>query len=166
MRPFGLVEGMEGVWAVAAGSLLVVLSGLVRAVRHAVRSPRRPVLALVSDDAGLSYTLSYVLAIPVYLFFLLIAYEATWLLIAKAGTMYAAHAGARSAVVWDTAIPPGSEGGADRVRRQRIAQAVATAMAPFATTDRRHVVGSEAASAESTLCGGVRPGVPRVLFEE
>lgn len=137
LRVGDIFEGVEVVWALWAFAVGILLGGLVRLARRL----RRPSLsAAARDESGLSYTLSYVMAIPVYLFFLCAAYEATWLLVAKIGTLYAAHAGARAAVVWESAQP------ADR-RDDRIAQSVHTAMAPFATTSYRHLM----------LAGGAPP---------
>lgn len=118
-------NGMESVWAVWVTALALIAAGLVRAARSF--QPPTPA-RLAADESGLSYTLTYVMTIPVYLFFLLIVYESSWLLVAKIGTMYAAHAGARSAVVWEPMRP-------DPAVDARIGQAVNTAMAPFATAD-------------------------------
>lgn len=124
-----LFSGVELVWLAWAVSLVVLVRGIVGLATTARRFPLR---TLAADEAGLSYTLSYVMAIPVYLFFLCIAYESTFLLVAKVGTMYAAHAGARSAVVWQSAEPASAAEG-------RIAQSVRTAMAPFATSSLEHI---------------------------
>jgi len=120
--------------SVLVGSIWLVAIGLAAlGFGQALRRCRwQRLQALPTCQAGLSYTLSYVMVIPVYLFVILIAYEATWLLVAKIGTMYAAHAGARAAVVWDSMDP-----GQDRTRR--IEQATTTAMAPFATPNWKHI---------------------------
>lgn len=134
-----LFEGAEVVWAVWAVAILILIAGAVRVARCA----RRPSLrALAADEHGGSYTLSYVMAIPVYLFFLCMAYEATWLLIAKIGTLYAAHAGARSAVVWESMEPADT-------RDNRIEQSVTMAMAPFATSSEKHLASAGGAPPEA-----------------
>jgi hypothetical protein len=77
-------------------------------------------------EEGVSYTLPFVLLVPFYLFFVLIVFETAFVLLARIGTMYAAHAGARSAVVWQSAQP-------QSLRTPRVQQAVWTALAPFVT---------------------------------
>jgi hypothetical protein len=133
MAPFSWLDGLDGVAAVAAGAVLCAAGGAAHLAKK-VRLDR--VKLLPADQTGLSYTLSYVLAIPVYLFFLLIAYEATFLLIAKIGTMYASHAGARCLAVWLTTDSP-SRSPMHLINRK--STAVTAAMAPFATTDPRHI---------------------------
>ena len=123
ISPAQLVQGVEGVWLVWLASVLVVLKLSVQALRR-WRRPRWAELA--RGEEGVSYSLSYVLVFPFYLLFVCLVFETTWLLLAKVGTMYAAHAGARSAVVWASAKP-------DNLRTTRINQSVWTAMTPFVT---------------------------------
>ena len=114
-------RGMGSVWAVWVVSLAVVVLG----ARLAFQRYRRPTLRYIADDeSGASYSLGFVMVAPLYLCFLLAVYESTLLLVAKVGTMYAAHASARSAVVWQSAEPAS-------LRKDRMDQATFTAMAPF-----------------------------------
>jgi hypothetical protein len=83
---------------------------------------------LVRGEEGVSYTFPFILLVPFYLFFVLIIFETTFVLLAKIGTLYAAHAGARSAVVWQSAQP-------QTLRQPRVQQAVLTALAPFTVTN-------------------------------
>src|SRR5215468_12346 len=75
-------------------------------------------------EEGLSYAMPFVFVVPLFLFLVMGAFQAGYLMFAKIGTMYAAHMGARSAVVW---LPAGDPA----LAQQRINQAVFTAMAPF-----------------------------------
>jgi hypothetical protein len=75
-------------------------------------------------EEGMSYAMPFVFVVPVFLVLVLGAYQVGMILFAKIGTMYAAHMGARSAVVW---LPAGDP----NMAQQRINQAVFTAMAPF-----------------------------------
>jgi hypothetical protein len=68
------------------------------------------------------------LTFPIFFLFACLVFESTWLLLAKVGTVYAAHAGARSAIVWSSAQPASK-------RNPRIYQSVWTAMSPFVTGD-------------------------------
>jgi hypothetical protein len=97
--------------------------------------------ALACGEEGVSYTLPFVLLVPFYLFFVLIVFETAFLLLAKIGTMYAAHAGARSAVVWQSAQP-------EALRQPRVQQAVLTALAPFAVDNRASAGGTAAEAVE------------------
>jgi hypothetical protein len=76
--------------------------------------------------------MSYIFVVPIYLLFLCVVFESSMLLVAKIGTMYAAHAGARSAVVWQSAQP--AELGDKRIR-----QSVIGAMAPFVSSRKRDI---------------------------
>ena len=125
-------RGVEGVWAAWAVSLAVLVRGLTRA-RPAARRPA--LLALARCDRGASYSLAYVFVVPIYLLFLCVVVETSMLLVAKVGTMYAAHAGVRSAVVWQSAS---HKDGPD-VRGARIRQSVRTAMAPFVSNRRSDI---------------------------
>lgn len=125
-----IFEGVWWVWLAWAAGVAV----LARGAFTAARGFRRPSLAeLARDEAGVSYSMSYVLVVPVYLFFLCMVFNASMILLAKVGTLYAAHAGARSAVVWQTAKP-------ESVRQARIDQSVFTAMAPFVSASLRDAV--------------------------
>lgn len=123
ISPSQLFHGVEGVWLVWLASVLVVL----KMSWLALRRWRRPYWAeLARGEDGVSYSLSYVLVFPFYFLFVCLVFEATWILVAKIGTMYAAHAGARSAVVWLSAQP-------QDLQTERINQSVWMAMTPFVT---------------------------------
>ena len=101
--PWEAVRGVEVPWLVLGAGGLILAAGLIRLARTA----HRPRLAVLHrDEQGITYSMNYVLVIPIYLLIVCMVVEATFLVTAKIGTMYAAHAGARSAVVWDSANPP------------------------------------------------------------
>jgi hypothetical protein len=79
---------------------------------------------LLRRQRGVSYSLSFVLVVPLYLTIMLFAVEAGLLLITRIGVQYAAHQAARAAVVWQSAEP------AD-LRQERMNQAAWQSMAPF-----------------------------------
>ncbi len=132
----GLLEifrGVEIIWVIWLVGVLVLLHGLTR-IRIA---DRRPKLAeLVQCERGASYSLAYIFVVPVYLLFLCVVFESSMLLVAKVGTMYAAHAGARSAVVWQSADHKNGKS----VRSERIRQSIRVAMAPFVSNRKSDVV--------------------------
>jgi hypothetical protein len=82
-------------------------------------------LRRLAGEEGVSYALPFVLLLPFCLFFVLTVFQVAFLLLAKLGTLHAAHAGARSAAVWQSAQPAA-------LRAPRVRQAVFTALAPFA----------------------------------
>jgi Flp pilus assembly protein TadG len=125
ISPSQLTHGVEWVWLVWLVGVAVVLRMSWQALRR-WRRPRWRELA--RGEEGVSYSLSYVLLFPFYLLFVCVVFEATWLLLAKVGTLYAAHAGARSAVVWSSAQTRSSD-----LPTRRINQSVWTAMTPFVT---------------------------------
>ena len=125
------IHGVEWVWLIWLASIAVVLTMTGKALQR-WRRPRW--VELAHGEEGLSYTLSYVLVFPIYFLFVCVVFEASWLLVAKVGTMYAAHAGARSQVVWSSAQ---TEQKGLAIKRTN--QAVWTAMTPFITGDPRWI---------------------------
>lgn len=86
---------------------------------------RRPRM-LHSNEGGAGYTMGVVLTLPLFLLLCGMAFESTFLIIAKIGTVYSAYAGARSTAVWHT-MPGGLE-------EQRVTEAVVSGLAPFAAS--------------------------------
>ena len=123
ISPWQWIHGVEWIWLIWLAGLVVVLQMTWRTLR-CWRRPRWAELA--RGEEGLSYSLSYMLVFPLYLLFVCMVFETSLLLVAKIGTVYAAHAGARSAVVWSSAKP-------ESKRNARIYQSVWTAMTPFVT---------------------------------
>lgn len=97
---------------------------------------------ILTSEGGLSYSLAYVLTFPLYLTLCLLIFETTLLLMTKIGTVYAAYAGARSAVVWDSMKP--------NLGSDRIQQSVVSALIPFAMSgdDRTSTAGNPPVSAQ------------------
>jgi len=116
-----LVRGIETVWLVWGLSLFGCF-GL--AVRWAQKTRLRSLHEVWKGESGLSYTLSFMLTVPLYLMLCCIFFETSLLLLAKLGTVYASYAGARSAIVWESMPSPD-------MRADRFRQSVVTALAPF-----------------------------------
>ncbi len=126
--------GAELIWLMWTALVPVWVTGTVWLFRRVrLRNP----LTVWRDESGLSYTLAFVLTVPLYLLLCCVFCEVTLLLLAKFGTVYAAYAGARSAVVWET-MSPG-------MREDRVREAVVVALTPFAVQGRNS--GSPEASA-------------------
>lgn len=95
---------------------------------HAVRRLRRR----AAGQRGASYSLPVVLTAPFYLMLVLLVFELTFLLVARAGTQYAAFAAARAAAVWHHAKhEPAAE--------LRPKQAAWAHLAPFVTGRQREL---------------------------
>lgn len=84
----------------------------------------RTIRRFATRTRGTSYSLPFVMIVPLYLIVILTTIEVGFLFLARIGTQYAAHAAARSAVVWRSAQP------AER-RDERVYQSAALALAPF-----------------------------------
>ena len=105
-----------------AGCFAVSVAGLYLLAKY-VGKPRRATRSRLSEE-GVSYSLSFVLVVPIIMAFCVLVVETVFIHMAKMGVNYAAYAGARSAVVWISAKPTD-------VRKERITQAVLTALTPF-----------------------------------
>ncbi len=95
----------------------------------------------ITNEDGAAYALSYVMVVPLYFIFVCLVVETSHMLVTKAGTVYAACAGARTAIVWDSAGP------ASEVR-QRVTDSARQAFVPFASGVR--VKGSPAVTPSSS----------------
>lgn len=118
---FRSVEHIWLLWLASCVTLTVLLHQLLRRFRwHGIRP-------LALREEGAAYSMVYVLTVPFYMFVICLVVESSLILIAKIGTVYAAYAGARALIVWQNANPN------ERVKRTQ--QAIAQAMAPFASGD-------------------------------
>ncbi|WP_437188310.1 hypothetical protein SH668x_001749 [Planctomicrobium sp. SH668] len=91
----------------------------------------RRVSMTASDESGASYSLGWVMTLPFYIVFVGFTTECTLLMVAKAGSVYSAYAGARTAIVWN-----GVEDG-NMQTLQRAREAAQQAFVPFANGTRR-----------------------------
>ncbi len=121
--PYELFRSVESIWliwifsCIGLGALTVAGLSRIRWRRAIPRFPR--------DERGAAYALSYVMVVPLYFIFVCLVVETSHILVTKAGTVYAAFAGARTAVVWESAEP-----GEVRIRTMIAAR---QAFVPFAT---------------------------------
>lgn len=109
-----------GLWVI---SFLVVAIITVRAIKSI--SWRR-LFHLLQDDFGAAYTISYLLTLPIYMLFIALFIELSFIMTCKMGTVYAAFAGARVGIVWD------SENSESEVNAQ-VNRAARRAFVPFAS---------------------------------
>lgn len=119
--PLELFRSVETIWAVWLVSALLLSCLTAMAVG---RFRWRQVKRLFAEEDGAAYTLSYVMVIPIYVLLMCLIAECTLLLMAKIGTVYAAYAGARTAIVWQSI----DEGTA----QEKTLTAAVHAMVPFA----------------------------------
>jgi Flp pilus assembly protein TadG len=78
---------------------------------------------LFRRQRGVSYSLSFVLVVPIFLTVMLFTVEAGLLLVTRLTVQYAAHQAARAAVVWQSAEP-------HELADERIKQAAVQSIAP------------------------------------
>jgi hypothetical protein len=87
---------------------------------------------LVHGEAGVSYSMGFVMALPVFLAITLVWFEAGFLLLTKMATVQAAHMAARSASVWlPMARQPGTATGNRVVGEGQILWSAILPMTPF-----------------------------------
>jgi hypothetical protein len=131
------VEWVLAIWLGSAVLLLVLTVAIVRKLR-------RPSLrTLWQGEQGAAYVLSYTMVFPLYLYLVCLIIEATGLLLVKAGTIYAAYAAARSAVVWLPAEPANQA-------QSRATLAALQCLTPFASPSDLHADGPQPDTQEQT----------------
>lgn len=92
------------------------------------------------DECGASYALPYVMTFPVYFLVVCLMIQATLILIIKIGTVYAAHAAVRAAVVWRSDEPEAADEDVGHMTAENKAQQAAVfAMTPFASSQPFHL---------------------------
>lgn len=139
MFPFSeLTRSVGPVW-VAWGIAVFAFSLL--AGRSLGRLRRVGIKGWHQDDSGAAYTLSYVMTFPIYALFMAVIVESSLMLSCKIGTVYAAYAAARSAIVWSSA-QPGAPGSAEVTGRaqQKMQRAAALALIPFSSASPDHAI--------------------------
>lgn len=132
MTLHSLFDGAEWIW----GLWFVSVTAGVWMTCRALKWRTRFRWAELRGERGVSYTLSFVITFPIYALICLTIFETTMLVLTKIGTVYAAYAGSRSLVVWETMRP--------NLRNDRVRQAVITGLAPFVVS--ANATGSEAGS--------------------
>lgn len=122
----------ETMGVVVIGVFCMVL--LVLTTRSARLCPSRlRFTTFLKGDRGAVYPLSLALALPFYALLLATITECALMIVVKLGTMNAAYAAARSAIVWRAAeIDPGRQ-------QARIHLAAAQAMTPMASSKEIHL---------------------------
>lgn len=126
------VEIVAIVWTACLVFLAAFSGCLFKALRNA---DRRSVRRLHDNQQGAAYSLSFVMVLPFLVVVLGMIVETSNLLVAKAGTMYAAFNAARAAAVWTTVNE--EKQAFDQLDKSDLAQrkaerAAVTAMTPFA----------------------------------
>jgi Flp pilus assembly protein TadG len=136
--PREFLRSVEHVWLIWLAAL-VLLALLTRKMLRGFRwSDCR---TLLRREEGAAYSLSYVLAFPLYLILVCLIVECTLILLTKIGTAYAAYAGARSAIVWTSMGPDQAD--------QKRDQAVVQALTPFSSSSDLHAQGAGVSSTPS-----------------
>ena len=135
---FRSVEVIWLVWVISLALFLVLtIYGLRSLGKISLRDIRVRLCGLIHDESGASYSLSFAMVFPIYVLIIALILEATFMLVAKMGTMYAAFGAARSAIVWTTVEKPNDRQSMRTSitgKSQKMAQQAAIqAMVPFAS---------------------------------
>ncbi len=89
----------------------------------------------IKEESGAAYSISFLLTLPVYMFFMCLVIELTFTLTAKMGTIHAAHAAVRAAAVYNTVNRPDERGNdflTDRAKKKAHKAAI-LAIVPFSS---------------------------------
>jgi hypothetical protein len=92
-------------WIALVGITSAVLVVGITAIAVA-RLSSTGIRRVATEEDGAAYTLSYVMVTPIYLLLICAAIESGLIMIAKLGTIYAAYAGARTAIVQYSSMRP------------------------------------------------------------
>ena len=125
-----ILESISDVWVIWAISLILLCIVFRLAWRKAKKGS---VKRLIFGESGASYALPYVLTFPVFLLLIALFLQATLIIVCKMGTMYAAHASARSLTVWQSSYSKDKDVGKGYVKF-KAKRAAVMAMAPFANS--------------------------------
>lgn len=121
-------ESVLPIWCIWLASMVVLTAVIQRSTRNL---RWRDFQKLLRDECGSAYTLSYVLCFPLYMLLICLIIEASLVLIVKIGTIYAAYASGRTAIVWLNAAPD--------LANKKIRQAACNAMTPFSSSNSTHL---------------------------
>lgn len=123
-----LIESVEFVWLIWLTCVVILLV----ATKFALANMRwKSVRDFCRDDEGASYALPYVMTLPFLLLIFCCALQGTFILIAKFGTIHAAYAAGRSAIVWQGADPNSNRASKD-LADFHADRAAVLGMTPFA----------------------------------
>ena len=132
-----LFESVVDVWVVWAVTLLL-LTWLTRKVLGNFRLAR--VRRFHGEESGASYALPYMLTFPIFILIMACFIQATLILMAKIGTVYAAHSACRTYIVWQSAGQGASVPiiGDFDYPKYKAKRAATMAMVPFASSFEQH----------------------------
>ena len=129
-------ESVADIWIVWAITLIII-AWAARRVFGNFRFAN--VKRFHSNEDGVSYSLPYVLTFPIFMLVMAVFIQATLILMAKIGTMYAANNACRTYIVWQAAGQGASVAGIDIDYPQyKARRAASQAMVPFASSFNRH----------------------------
>jgi hypothetical protein len=159
-EPFCSVAAVWLLWLASLVSLILLTRSVLAGLR------RRGIGHLLCCEDGAAYSLAYVLTVPFFAYLVCLAIETSLLLVVKMGTVYAAFAAARSAIVFRSYPPPG-------LAQAKARLAAAQALAPFASSSALHADGPKRGRAAAddfarayrrTVRGSASPAYLRAKF--
>jgi hypothetical protein len=134
-----IFRSVELIWILWAISLPVCL-GLICTMRQGEPFEWKK----LQGEEGAAYSVPYVMTFPIYVMFVGLVVECSLLLVTKIGTMYAAYAATRAAVVWESGksgSPPYTIQKMQKKMEEKAKRAAILAMIPFASGSSQHSVG-------------------------
>ena len=129
-----LTESVIDIWIIWLVTVVVLL---FFARRLFARFSWRNVKQFHAGESGASYALPYVLTFPFFVLLMALMMQTSLVIMCKIGTVYSAHAAARTAIVWRSADPNDEERGWDYTRYS-VKRAATMAMTPFASSNPNH----------------------------
>ncbi|MBY0525261.1 MAG: hypothetical protein K2R98_17775 [Gemmataceae bacterium] len=128
-------RSVEIIWGLWLASLVILIELTRRSVRTGRWRRWRRWRIVLRAERGAAYSLAYVMSFVVWVLIVCLIIQCTLILIVKIGTVYAAYAAARSAIVWvPTAHPDQAPAKAQR--------SAVLAMAPFASSNALYAQGT------------------------
>lgn len=125
------VEDVFIFWLISMGMLAVLLYRSLAGLRRWAS-----LRVFLANEDGASYALPYLMTFPFYLLTVCLVIQTSIILITKIGVMHAAHAAARSAVVWK---PFEEEGLVEQgLTAEKSRNAAVLAITPFASGQKAH----------------------------
>jgi hypothetical protein len=135
MAAAAALKSVTDIWIIWACCLATMVVFVYRSVaRYGWPNLRH----FLDDERGASYALPYVLTFPVVMLIFCLIVQTTLILLVKMGTMYAAYASARAAIVWRSSDPEDEAKGAEAARFYA-GRAAALAMTPFSSGYDEHL---------------------------
>ncbi len=154
------LESVQSVWVLWIVSMFASLALARMALRF---RPWRTMAQFSRDERGSSYALPYVMSVPFLLIIVCTALQGTLIIVAKIGTVNAAYAASRAAIVWQGACPDSARD-SRQVAEFYADRAAVVGMIPFAAGIKMRQVSAMLRTSLPTR-GGVNVLLKQSIYE-